>query len=327
MAKNPAEPPREPDPATTAGSDPVRDAELPTEPPVAGDTTASPGSLPDPRPGTAVADDAGTRPAVSRRSRRVRTVLVNAIAVLACLTTLVSVVAVWTHDTLFNTDAWMEIIGPLADDPAITDAVGVALTDQLFQVVDAQQLATDALPERAAFLAVPLTNAVEGYLSEAVQELLQTDQFKQIWDRANRLTHDAAIKLLRGESVRGFTVDEGTVTLNLLPLLSRAMIFIDGKAPRLFGDKPIPEITAETPVDEARAQLSAVLPRPLPDGFGTFTVLQSDQLAAAQRAVTLFDRLVYVLIGLSLILIVAALVLSRHRRRTAAKTMAGCECC
>jgi len=325
MASTPADQPRDatqPDPSAT---DRVHAAEMPTAPPLAGpdaptdpdgptapSTPADSGSPVAP----AGADPASTAVASTRRSRRLRSVLVNGLAVLACLATLVSVVAVWTHETLFDTDAWMEIVGPLADDPAITDAVGVALTDQLFEVVDAQQLATEALPERAQFLAVPLTNAVEGYLSEAVQELLQTEQFRQIWDRANRLTHAAAVQLLRGEPVAGFTVTDGTVTLNLLPLLARAMTFIDAKAPRLFGDQPIPEITAETPVDQARQELTTALGRPLPENFGVFTVLQSDQLAAAQQAVTVFDRLVYVLIGLTLILIVASLILSRRRRRT-----------
>lgn len=318
--------PRDPERPGPPDTDGLHDAEMPATPPVAGagapsdphasrTADASVAATVD-TPATADAPAPATTAVASRRSRRVRSVLVNALAVLACLATLVSVVAVWTHETLFDTDAFMEIIGPLADDPAITDAVGVALTDQLFQVVDAQQLATDALPERAQFLAVPLTNAVQGYLSEAVQELLQTDQFRQIWDRANRLTHDAAVRLLRGEPVRGFTVTDGTVTLNLLPLLARAMTFIDEKAPRLFGDQPIPTITAETPVDQARQELSTALGRPLPDGFGVFTVFQSDQLAAAQDAVTMFDRLVYLLIGLTVILIVAALALSRNRRRT-----------
>jgi hypothetical protein len=254
--------------------------------------------------------------ATKRRARKLRKRLVNVLAVLTCLATLLSVVAVWTHQTLFDTDAWMEVVGPLADDPAITDAVGVALTDQLFQVVDVEQYAAEALPDQAAFLAGPLSNAVQGFVRDGVQQLLQTDQFKQIWDRANRLTHDAAVSLLRGEPVMGFTVTDGTVTLNLLPLLSRAMAFINEKAPRLFGDRPIPEITQETPVDQARAELSTALGRPLPEGFGVFTVLKSDQLASAQRLVSLFDRLVYVIIGLTVVLLVATLWLATNRRRT-----------
>ncbi len=252
----------------------------------------------------------------ARSSRRLRNVLVSVLAVLTCVATLASVVAVWTHETLFDTDSWMEIVGPLAEDPAVTDAVGVAISDQLFQVIDAQQLATDALPEQAAFLAAPLTNAVEGYVTTGVQQLLRTDQFRQIWDRANRLAHDAAVNVLRGEPVRALTTADGTVSLNLLPLLARAMAFLDEKAPRLFGDRPIPQITVDMPIDQARAELSAALGRTLPEGFGVFVLVQSDQLAAAQRGVVLFDKLVYVLIGLTIILLVATIVLSLNRRRT-----------
>lgn len=291
-----------------APTDPVADATLPDAPPVepaAGAPTTVDGTAAAARPRSA-----------SSRRRRTRRILVKALAVLTCLATLLSVIAVWTHETLFDTDAWMEVIGPLADDPTITDAVGAALTDQLFQVVDVEQYAAEALPERAAFLAAPLSNAVQGFVRDGVQQLLQTDQFKQIWDKANRLTHQAAVQLLRGEPVMGFTVTDGTVTLNLLPLLARAMAFVNDKAPRLFGDRPIPQISEDTPVDQARSELSTALGRPLPEGFGVFTVLQSDQLASAQRLVSIFDRLVYVIVGLTVALFVATVALARNRRRT-----------
>ena len=295
-------------------SDALSDATMPTAPPTE-PAPAPPTESPAAATTEAAVVDAPPRSS-TRRSRRMRKILVNVLAVLTCLATLASVIAVWTHETLFDTDAWMEIIGPLADDPTITDAVGVALTDQLFQVVDVEQYAAEALPDQAAFLAAPLSNAVQGFVRDGVQQLLQTDQFKQVWDKANRLTHEAAVQLLRGEPVMGFTVTDGTVTLNLLPLLARAMAFINDKAPRLFGDRPIPEITQETPIDQARSELSTALGRDLPEDFGVFTVLQSDQLASAQRLVSIFDRLVYVIVGLAVVLFIATIALARNRRRT-----------
>ena len=300
-------------PDAPSSPDDVATAELPAEPP----TEPVPGP-----PTGATADDATDQssgagaPPTKPRSKKARKRLVNVLAVLTCLATLFSVIAVWTHQTLFDTDKWMEIVGPLADDPAVTDAVGATITDQLFQVIDPEQYAREALPEQAQFLAGPMTNAVQGFVRDGVQQLLRTDQFQQVWDTANRLTHDAAVRLLRGETVRGFTATDGTVTLNLLPLLSRAMAFINEKAPRLFGDRPIPEITQDTPVDQARAELSTALGRELPEGFGVYTVLQSDQLAAAQNLVSLFDKLVYLIIGLTVVLFIATLVLATNRRRT-----------
>ena len=49
--------------------------------------------------------------------------LVALMAVLTCFGMLASVIAIWTHRTLLNTDAWMEVVGPLGEDPAVTDAV------------------------------------------------------------------------------------------------------------------------------------------------------------------------------------------------------------
>jgi hypothetical protein len=90
-----------------------------------------------------------------KRRRRLATVL----AVLACISIFVSTVAVWSHNTLLNTDAWIETVGPLVDDPAVTDVVAEKLTTEMFTAIRPEQLAQQALPDKAQFLAAPNANA------------------------------------------------------------------------------------------------------------------------------------------------------------------------
>lgn len=284
-----------------------------------GETTDDDGGVPS---GEIIDESGGVQPAEGdgagsttvRRSRRPRW-LAPVVAVLACLSIFVSTVAVWSHNTLLNTDAWVETVGPLVEDPAVTDAVAERLTAEMFKAINPEKVAQQALPDKAQFLAAPIANALNSFVLAETKKLLQTQQFKDLWYKINRVAHENAVKILRGEPVRGFQAENGTVTLNILPLLSTTMQAIDQKVPKLFGDQPIPTITMETPPDEARAQLSAVLPVTLPDNFGVYTVFQSDQLAAAQQAVKIFDKLVVVLCILSIALVAAAIALATRRRR------------
>ena len=76
-------------------------------------------------------------------------------------------------------------------------------------------------------------------------------------------------------------------------------------------------------MSEAITALSSALGRPLPPDFGHMTVFHSDELAAAQNAVTLFDKLTYAMIIFSLLMIAVTLLLSVDRRRTAVQLAIG----
>lgn len=241
---------------------------------------------------------------------------VHVLAVLTCLGMFISVVAVWSHRVLFNTDTWVQTVAPIAENPAITDAVAQTVTDEIFKLIKPEELMKEALPERADVLAAPMTAAMQKFVLDQTQNLLQTDQFQQFWVEANRRVHTNVVKLLRGEPVLAVDVQNGVVTLNIMPLISKTMKWIAEKAPRIFGNVTIPEITMDTPPDQARAELSSALHVTVPATFGTYTVFSSDQLAAAQQAVQLFDKLVYVIVIVTLLLLIATIALSLNRRRT-----------
>jgi len=257
-------------------------------------------------------DDTGAR----RVGARWRRVLVVVLAVLTCLSILASTVGVWAHRTLLNTDSWVNAVAPLASNPDITDAVAKRLTEELMQLIDAPQLAETALPAQAQVLAAPLSEAVGSFVERTVGELLQTPQFEQFWIEANRRVHALVVKVLRGDTKVVLTAN-GVVQLNLLPLIAEALGFLQSKAPGLIGNGvTVPDITFDTPVDQARSELQSSVKRTLPENFGVVTVFESDKLSAAQDAVTLFDRVVIALLVVTVLLIAATIALAVNRRRT-----------
>jgi hypothetical protein len=247
-------------------------------------------------------------------SHRWRRVLVVVLAVLTCLSILTSAVGVWAHRTLLNTDSWVAAVGPLAKDPAVQKAVATEVSSQIVSAVDLKKIVDENLP-RASALVSPLETAVQQFIFTTVEKLMQTEQFQQFWVQANRIAHQLAVKILRGET-KGVSTSNGVVTINYLPLIAKALSFIESKSPGFLGTSAtVPNITSSTPVDRARSELSKVVGRPLPDHFGVVTVFKSDQLKSAQDAVSLFDKLVIGLLILSVLLVVVTIALAPRKRR------------
>ncbi|MGH2790878.1 MAG: hypothetical protein ACRDJ0_07840, partial [Actinomycetota bacterium] len=69
--------------------------------------------------------------------------------------------------------------------------------------------------------------------------------------------------------------------------------------------------------------ISSALGVEVPEDFGEIVVFESDRLAAAQDAVSFFDRAIVLLVILTLVLIVLALWMSRRRRRTLLQLVVG----
>lgn len=250
-------------------------------------------------------------PAQPRRRRRVA---VSILVVLAVISTFVSTVGVWAHRVVFDTDAWVRTVGPLVEDEEVTQAVAAYVVDQIFILIDLDGLAADALPDRAEFLAGPITGAAQAFFTDQVATLLASDQFQEFWVEANRVAHSNAIRLLKGEP-GVVTLENGEATLNLLPLVAGALRELDERG-ILPDSVTVPATTRDTPADEAIAQFEQAFDRDLDDDFAQITVFDSDTLAQAQTALDLFDRAVIAAVLLTVLLAGAAIALSSNRRRT-----------
>jgi hypothetical protein len=258
-----------------------------------------------------------------RRGGGTRRFLVGLLVIISCILTTLLLAGGWAYRTVFNTDKWVERVAPVIENRAVSDALSRRLTDEIFILIDVEQLTAEALPPRAAPLAGPLTSAVHDTVESRVSEVLASPEFEQLWIQANRFAHEQIISVLRDE---GDVVQRtgGEVSLNLLPIINTAMARIETQASGLFGeDIDLPEITSGEVPEAAREKIEAALGVQLPEDFGEIPVYNSNKIVAAQDAMSTLDRFLLILAIATPLVFIAAVYFSRHRRRTLIQLIVG----
>ena len=262
------------------------------------------------------AGDAALRTVVVHKHGRLRSILVGFLVLLSCLTLVVTGVTIWTHYTVLNTDGYMKLVGPVGKDPKAIQALSSYVASQVVTASDLQGRAQAALPAKAAFLAGPITGYVQSFIDKQTTKVLSTPQAYDLWLGINRVSHRQLVGLLRGQN--NYTYIQGSdVRLNLLPLVSQALVWLDSKLPGALSSRfSPPVIKPGTPASESIQQVSQWAGKALPADFGQVTLLKSDALGPAQKAVKLFDGLVIALPIILAVLVAVTILLSRRRRYT-----------
>ena len=256
--------------------------------------------------------------------RLIRRSAVAVLVALSCLLVLLSATEVWAHRTLLNTPTFVGTVGPVFQDPAVASAVATRATNELFTELNVQARLRDALPPKASFAAVPVTNATKGYVAGELTNVLTSAQFQAIWTAALTFTHQQLVAVLRGQDSAAVSTSGGYIVLNTVPVINQALAKVSGLASDLAG-KPVtlPTITSADPPQQAVTKLSDALGVPLPSNFGQITLVKSSDLATVQHGVKAFDRLTLVLPLLTILLIALSLWLSVNRRRTVLQLAVG----
>jgi hypothetical protein len=253
--------------------------------------------------------------------QRARRPLAAVLVVLTCVAFLGSALSFWVGQTLLNTDRFVTLVAPLSSDPTVISSVSAYAADEIVTLLNVQQRVQDALPDRVRFLAVPLTNEVRNFMDTHIASVMRTQAFQQAWTATMRFLHGHVVQLLRGDA-RYLAIVGNRLTLDLTAVIGAALRYLQSLLPDLVQSKlPLPDLSAVQVPQAARQQLSDALGIRLPADFAQVTLLQGDQLVAAQRAVRIFDGLVWVLPLLTVALFVAALFVAallgaRDRRRT-----------
>jgi len=257
------------------------------------------------------------------RGGTVRRGIVGFLVILSCILSTVLLVGGWGYRTVFNTDKWVERVAPVVENRSVTDALGRRLTDQIFTLIDVEQLTAEALPPRAAPLAGPLTSAIHDTVESRVDEVLASPQFQRVWIEANRFAHQEILSVLRNE---GEVVQRtgGEVSLNLLPAINNALAQIEAQASGLFGKEiDLPQISSGEVPDEARAKIETALGVNVPADFGEIPVYNSDKIVAAQDVMSTLDRSVLLLAIVTPLVFLGAILITRRRRRTLIQLLVG----
>jgi hypothetical protein len=240
-----------------------------------------------------------TRSKPARRHVRWRSVIAAVLLVLGCVLAPVALVAVWTRSEVSDTDHFVATVEPLIHDPAVQQAVTNRVTTTIFEHVDVQSLANDAITALAAQgLPPPLVDrlhgftptiaaATTGFVRDKVAELVESPQIAAAWEQAVRIAHQRAVIVLSGQ---GQAVVRGdTVYLDLAP-------FIDAAKQRLS------------------AEGLTVVER-IPEVHPTIPLFPADGLVRAQTAYATLGTLATVLPWIVLLLLAVGVYLAKARMR------------
>ncbi len=178
------------------------------------------------------------------------------------------------------------------DEPGVTDALAVRLTDTVMSAVDLESILNSVLPPALQRLTPTLvggaTQLVEQRLTDRLADPDTRAALVLVFERAYR----AFLDVLEGDGlVDGITVVDGEITVNFLPVVADGL-----QALQRFGlldDVTIPELTREGDPSQQIADLEQALGRDLSDDFAQVVVYRSDSLASAGETV---DRVQQVLI-------------------------------
>jgi hypothetical protein len=255
--------------------------------------------------------------APGRRPSRLRSILVGVLVLLTCLAVVVTGVTWWAHYTVMNTDGYMKIVGPIGKDPQAIQDLSQYISGEIVKTTDLQGRIQGALPSQVQILSGPITAYVQDFITKAAHKILSSPKAYQLWLAINRIGHDKIVAMLRGQT-NGVYVQGENVNLNLLPLISQVLVWVDQKLPGGLGNKfNPPVISADMSPDQGIQQVANWAGKPLPSDFGQITLVQSDALGPAQTAIKWFDRLVWILPIVVAGLVALTIWLARRRGRAA----------
>jgi hypothetical protein len=200
-------------------------------------------------------------------------------------------VAFWAYFTLLNTPGWVAAVGPLSKDPAVAGLISQYVVGELFEGLDVQGLAEEALPSELQILAGPLTMGLEQLADEAATRLIMTDAFNDVWVAVNRTGHGIVMDILKGRGDRLY-FQEGDLVLDFSDELSAVSGFLE---------------------DKLRVEGLDLFPRA--EG-GRLVLMSSRQVAILQEVVSYLTAIGLLLPLLTLVAFGAAVWVSLWRRQT-----------
>jgi hypothetical protein len=264
---------------------------------------------------------AAAPPARMRRSggTRARRTARRGITWLLILLTAVGVLgtslAFWADQTIFSESAYLAVVGPVPQDPAVVASVSTRVSESIVTKLDIQQIVADALPGPSKALAPLVTTGIQSTMERAIAEFMASPQFQTAWIAGNKVLHAQFVAVLRGDSKVVQSAD-GVVYLNVFPLVAKGLDVAGTALTQTAGSTiTLPTLTDPSNADASRAQLEQAFGIRLPSDFGVIPVVETQALQRVQLAVTVFETSILIAALITLLLAVLAVALAIERRK------------
>lgn len=276
-----------------------------------------------------------------------RKILTWLLVVLTSLGVVSSTIAIWAHQTVFDTDRFMETLEPALTDPALYAVIGDRASSSVLEALDLEVRVTDALSRLDEYLsqalldaidldqraldllsrfdrpsldalAPPIVESLETRVTDRVEAFFASEAFVSRFPEVVRRVHEVTIALVRDqlEELPNVYIAEGEVRLNLIPFIAEALRTVIEDLRGFLPDIDLPTIVSDR-LDEGRQQLADAIQAELPDDFGQVTVMSEDALGEVQAVAERLDRFVWLLVLGTILLAALTIAVSPARRRTA----------
>ncbi|MFF5920745.1 hypothetical protein ACFY8C_20735 [Streptomyces flavochromogenes] len=242
----------------------------------------------------ALEGEAAARPAPRHRGR---SFLAAVLIVIGCLLVPLGIVAAWTSDIVGDTDRYVATVAPLASDADVQAAVANRVTGAVMEHIDLEALLEGVAPEQRPLLAKALgklggslESAVSSFVHDKAQDVVASDAFETVWTDANRAVHTALVRALTGSGDGAVQINNDTVTVDLAPVIER--------------------------VKERLVDAGLTVAAKIPEVHTDFTVVKSEDIGKVKTGFRLLQVMGLWLPVIAVLLVVAGVLLSTHRRRT-----------
>ncbi|MCX5041826.1 hypothetical protein OG921_01290 [Aldersonia sp. NBC_00410] len=240
---------------------------------------------------------------------------VGILIVLVAVLALTSVTTRFVRSQVLDTDRYVSTIAPIGSDSAVQANIADQITDEVFDRVDIETMTANALTALTQIpvldgntprldaavvgLAPVIAGQAKNFVHDTVTQLVQSQQFEDLWIAANRAAHKALVTVVTGEGgPEAVQIDDkGTVSISLAPIIEQVKSRLAERG-FAFADK-IPAVDKQ------------------------FVLIQSPDLVKAQRAVNALDKVATWLPWLTIAAAAAAVALAPTGRRLRALMLVG----
>lgn len=225
-----------------------------------------------------------------------------------------SVASRWVDDILFDTDIFMETVGPIGTGEVVTGAMADKFSTTLIDWIDAEDRLAGMLPAALTPMAGRIADRVDEIVTDETVRFFESDVYEKAWLGLAEKTHRAAVAIIR-DQIPFVSTEGGVVTVDLIPVMTPIVDRVFARLTEL--GQAIPQVILDqVDFDESIAQaVDTYQTEGLPSWLGEIQVYSSDRLAAIQETTALLDRLVWVLPLVTLLLALGALYFAPLRGR------------
>ena len=194
---------------------------------------------------------------VVERPSKARSIVAVIFVIVAGLLTTPAAVAYWGQRTLNDTQRYVDTVEPLVSSPEVQDVIATTVTDAIEKQVDIEAILNDVFAgvitdkPRLQRLVGPLSASINGLIDREVRAFIASDEFADLWTRANTRAQQALQRVLKGDTSGAVSLQGGEIVLDVDEVINQVKERLVARGLTLVQNVPIPETDRQIVLMEA----------------------------------------------------------------------------